>query len=494
MLLSILYSTRIQILLRRAGAGVVNENLAGICNSRIPRRLYYFSTSSLSSSSSFIQQYHSTIRTAVLTTSTTTSSNTTTVSHAGGSCSSCCLLHHEWIVPDSSSSSSSATRSSTVITGDVKEPIRTTPSSSSRRPVVVFLHGLLGNCKNLRTLAKRLVQETGITALLMDLRGHGQSRHCFDTTSSGNNDNDYDRNRDQRKGGHQEEQTLATMQQEDSVPLNNNNNMVTIQSCAEDVIYTLYQLNLIGENSPRGIVGHSFGGRCALAYHHHLLLRATSSDGGGGHIMGTSPNNAYLHPPQDCWILDSCPGKIHPSVRKVVEAVASIDMPIQSKKELVRILTKEKNLDPSIAAWMTTNLKSVGDATAGAGAGAGEQQQQYEFMFDLNVIHDILQDFPRQDMMRMLQECFMTGPNGSEAAAAPMRGNIHMVIASKNNSWTSDILEQLETIRQGNGFKDKNALALMQLNLLHLDAGHWVHVDALDELVVAMAKGLVKSD
>jgi Predicted hydrolases or acyltransferases (alpha/beta hydrolase superfamily) len=468
-MVSILHSTRIQILWRRAG--VVNDKLAGIWNSRIPHRLYYFSTSS----SSFIQQQHR-----------------TTVSHTGGPCSSCCLLHHEWIVPDSTSAGS-AIRSSTVITGDDKEPIRTIPSSSGR-PVVVFLHGLLGNCKNLRTLAKRLVQETGITALLMDLRGHGQSRHCFDTTSSGNNDNDHDIYRDQRIGGHQKEQTFAAMQQEDSVSLNNNNNnnMVTIQSCAEDVIYTLCKLNLIGENSPRGIVGHSFGGRCALAYHHHLLLRTSSSDGGGGHIMGTSPNNAYLHPPQDCWILDSCPGKIHSSVRKVVEAVASIDMPIQSKKELVRILTKEKNLDPSIAAWMTTNLKSVGDATAGAGAGE-QQQQQYEFMFDLNVIQDILQDFPRQDMMRMLQECFMTGPNGSEAGAA-IRGNIHMVIASKNKSWTSDILEQLETIRQGNDFKNKNALASMQLNLLHLDAGHWVHVDALDELVVAMAKGLVNSD
>jgi hypothetical protein len=65
-----------------------------------------------------------------------------------------------------------------------------------------------------------------------------------------------------------------------------------------------------------------------------------------------------------------------------------------------------------------------------------------------------------------------------------MKGSIHMVIASKNNSWTSDIFHQLEEMQ----CDEEN---IMQLNLVHLNAGHWVHVDALDELVETMAKEIM---
>jgi pimeloyl-ACP methyl ester carboxylesterase len=41
---------------------------------------------------------------------------------------------------------------------------------------IVFLHGILGRCNNLRTLAKRFIEaRPGWTALLVDLRGHGKS-------------------------------------------------------------------------------------------------------------------------------------------------------------------------------------------------------------------------------------------------------------------------------------------------------------------------------
>eukprot|EP00557_Chaetoceros_sp_GSL56_P002362 CAMPEP_0176488326 /NCGR_PEP_ID=MMETSP0200_2-20121128/6643_1 /TAXON_ID=947934 /ORGANISM="Chaetoceros sp., Strain GSL56" /LENGTH=326 /DNA_ID=CAMNT_0017885289 /DNA_START=353 /DNA_END=1333 /DNA_ORIENTATION=+ len=314
--------------------------------------------------------------------------------------------------------------------------------------VIVFLHGLLGNCKNLKSLAKRIVDETGVTALMMDLRGHGQSHDDDDRALDDDHDN----------------------------IINNNNYNNTIQNCAEDVIYTLHKLNLVGDHSPKGIVGHSFGGRCALAYHHRLLVLLQQQQQMGSYV------DKYLHPPKDCWILDSCPGKIHPSVIKVIEAVSSIEMPVKSKKELVHCLTVHHGIDPSIAAWITTNLKSVGE------------KNQYDFTFDLNVVRDILQDFPRQDMMKMLQECLkQQGHDSSNAVGnhghgSMLSGNIHMVIASKNNSWTSDILKQLENMRmmmmqQGDG-SDKNGGS--KLNLLHLNAGHWVHVDALDELVVAI--------
>src|SRR5438045_3529156 len=41
---------------------------------------------------------------------------------------------------------------------------------------IVFLHGMLGRGRNLQTVARRFVQDhPGWTALLVDLRGHGQS-------------------------------------------------------------------------------------------------------------------------------------------------------------------------------------------------------------------------------------------------------------------------------------------------------------------------------
>jgi hypothetical protein len=321
------------------------------------------------------------------------------------------------------------------------------------------------------------VKETGISALLMDLRGHGQSSHHF---------------------SERRDQTFHTFGTNDAVPLFDpppaNYSNTTIQNCAEDVIHTLYKLNLVGDDSPKGIVGHSFGGRCALAYLHHLLLVA--NDTNMDHCSTTTSNHVYLHPPQDCWILDSCPGKkIHPSVMRVIEAVSSIKMPIKSKQELVHYLTKTKNIDASIAAWMTTNLKksNVGvvaeAATTTATTTAAAEQPGYHFMFDLNVIQDIVRDFPRQDMIQMLQECTRV-QRCFVVSDTRMMGNIHMVIASKNDSWTPDILEPLDNImmhQQQQQDDDDNCNPYMHLNLLQLDAGHWVHVDALDELVAVMS-------
>ena len=84
------------------------------------------------------------------------------------------------------------------------------PSSGSK--VVVFLHGLLGSGKNLKTFAKRLSdRHEHIKPLLLDLRGHGSSPPGSNTT---------------------------------------------LNKCAQDVIFTLKHLGFVGDNSPIGVVGH----------------------------------------------------------------------------------------------------------------------------------------------------------------------------------------------------------------------------------------------
>jgi hypothetical protein len=99
-------------------------------------------------------------------------------------------LHHEWI-------------------GD-----------SSSKDSIVFLHGLLGNGKNLKTLANKVVVSRQKSGVLLDLRGHGRSSS--------------------QQAPH------------------------TFDACVQDVHNTLPSV-------PSLIVGHSWGGRIALQYVHSLL-------------------------------------------------------------------------------------------------------------------------------------------------------------------------------------------------------------------------------
>ena len=349
------------------------------------------------------------------------------------------MLHHEWII-------------------DGKVQVGSSSSSPSSQQqdgnVIVFLHGLLGNNKNLRTPAKLLSKKTGVSALMIDLRGHGESASSSSSSLS--------------------------LDQQDQL-------MHPIQNCASDVIHTLQQLNLTGTASPKHICGHSFGGRCALAYH-HMLLTNTYTDANTNEMA-----HQLVNPPKHCWILDSCPGNAHSSVAKVIDAVSSIQMPIQSKQELVQILTREKNIDLAIASWMTTNLRpstSTSTSTSGTRANANG----FEFMFDLQVVHSILKDFPNQDMIGMLREC-MHAPNHAHAhahgnAAHAHSHTIHKVIASKNESWTPEIMQQLQVVQNNAHTSNANSTvnASANLNLITLDAGHWVHIDALDALMQHMMK------
>src|SRR2546426_12026329 len=82
---------------------------------------------------------------------------------------------------------------------------------------IAFLHGILGRGNNLRTIARRFVEERpGWTALLVDLRGHGSSP----------------------KG------TAGP----------------SLEAAARDVV----KLAARGAQPPGAIVGHSFGGKIAL--------------------------------------------------------------------------------------------------------------------------------------------------------------------------------------------------------------------------------------
>jgi esterase len=328
------------------------------------------------------------------------------------------ILQHEWLI-----------EGKVVADG---HPAR----NSSIQGTVIFLHGLLGNSKNLRNPAKRLtVHNPQLSALLLDIRGHGETaRKSVDSSFHPPH---------------------------------------SITACSADVLETLKYHRLTGQSySPLGIIGHSLGmvwihensknaliiildpifqigGRVALQYLHDTIFSKPQF----GNIHDT------VHSPKHTWILDSVPGVAHGGVTKVIAAVAALNMPVASKKQLVESLLS-MGIDQTIASWMTTNLK---EASGG----------MYEFSFDLEIAKDILRDFSNHDLFHVLSECL----SGTENQAQGMKNKVFMVQAGKNESWTPDVVKRMQ---------DMEKLFSRFQRIVLPKAGHWVHVDDIDGLMSAV--------
>lgn len=272
---------------------------------------------------------------------------------------------------------------------------------------VLFLHGLLGSGKNLRTFAKRLIKvHPHLSVLLLDARGHGLSPGS----------------------------TLEPPH--------------TISNCAVDVIKTVQQLNLVGKNSPIGVVGHSFGGRIALEYLHQTRLDA----------------EGIVSPPKTTWLLDTVPGNAHSSVSEVFRSISSIPIPIKSRKDLIHDLTNHHGVSPEIATWMTTNL------VPSTGGG-------YKFLFDLEVGNQILEDFQTQDFYSLLEDIEDANCNTKDTI------RVDLVRGGKNKAWTKEIIAKFSNFKQD----------FFSMHVLP-NAGHWVHVDDLDGLIKLLHQRFMENE
>ena len=174
-------------------------------------------------------------------------------------------------------------------------------AAEKNRDTLLFLHGLLGNGKNLKTLAKKVVATNNEVnsslrscGLLMDLRGHGRSNH-------GNYSSD----------NH------------------------TFDSCINDIHATLET------PTPSLVMGHSWGGRLALQYVHSLLKQDESS----------LPS---------LWLLDTVPGQIGLGVLHVLDAVQRIDFVNKTRQDVAKEL-EEYGLDRAIAQWLASTLQQDKD-------------------------------------------------------------------------------------------------------------------------------------
>ncbi len=307
-------------------------------------------------------------------------------------------LAHEWISNGKVVSSSSPQHN----------------DQNNKQQTIVFLHGLLGNAKNLRTPAKKLTRQLpNFSALLLDVRGHGGS-----SSSSGN-----------------------------FVQPHN------FQSCVQDIFDTLLPLGLIGANSPIAICGHSLGGRIALQYTHSLQQQQKQQ------------NDHEIQLPKQTWILDSVPGTPDPSVHKVLKAISSIPLPISCKSTLTQALMSEYKMNKAIALWIASNLKE------------GNSKGGFEWVFDLNVANELVDNFADQNFVDMVHEI---------TSDAVVDSKVQLVMAGRNKEWREEIISSLKSLPKFGESKE----SLFRMHKLE-EAGHWVHVDAVNELTQLMVDELL---
>jgi pimeloyl-ACP methyl ester carboxylesterase len=264
------------------------------------------------------------------------------------------------------------------------------PGAHDAARVVVFLHGILGSRNNWKSFAQKLVAaQPAWRAVLCDLRNHGDSHGL-------------------------------------SAPH-------TIAACAEDVVATV--------DGARAdvVVGHSFGGKVALALAQRGWARET-------------------------WVLDCPPGPRtfggvdHSEIARVLDAIRAVPMPVASRAALVDAL-RGMGLSEPLAKWMTTNLRA-NDAAGGEG---------FVWKFALDAIPEMLASFGATDAWDVVE-------NSSS-------GRVVMVRAGRSDRWSSEDVARL-TRAAARGTVVEHVMP---------NAGHWLHTDDPATLLALLSSALAAS-
>jgi pimeloyl-ACP methyl ester carboxylesterase len=270
------------------------------------------------------------------------------------------------------------------MTGSLATTTLTAPGAMPER-AILFLHGILGTRGNWRTVARRFVERRPEwAAVLVDLREHGESRDLGGTSS-----------------------LTAAVADLDGV----------VATAAAPV---------------HGVLGHSFGGKVALAW---VAARGGALD--------------------DAWIVDSNPGA-RPDRRGSEDTVAVVRLlrelrgAYATREAFVSALVA-RGRDEAFARWLAMSLRPRDGALA--------------FDLDLDAIERMLDEHFSLDLWPLVE-------------APPGRVRLHFVVAGRS------------TVLDGTDRARLDAIAARipeRVTVTHADdAGHWVHVDAPDALVSAL--------
>lgn len=199
----------------------------------------------------------------------------------------------------------------------------------------------------------------------------------------------------------------------------------TIDAMADDLLHVEASLGLTVE----GVVGHSLGGKVALAYARHRAQ------------LGVPPLSQL-------WVLDSQPGargapEPDSITLKVLEMLEGLPLHFERREAFVRAV-REAGQSQMVAAWLAMNVRRTGD--------------RYELALDLPALRQILWDFYEHDAWDVLE--------------TPGEG-MHVVVGGKSYVWTEGDLERLRGATH------------LGVHVLP-EASHWVHADEPEALLAVM--------
>lgn len=251
---------------------------------------------------------------------------------------------------------------------------------------MIFVHGILGTRANWRGLARRFVKrrpEWG--AILVDLRQHGDSQSFA--------------------GPHGVAAAAADLD-------------VLDEACGAPI---------------EAILGHSFGGKVALAY--------------------AAQRGASL---RDVWIIDSMPGG-RPDLRgsaltlDILDLLERLPFPFDDRRAFVDAVERE-GIDRGLGQWLAMNLER-------------DPEGRQRLKLDLESIRELLDDYFHLDLW-----------SAFEHPASGVR--MHAVIGGTSDVYSPD--DRRRSMKASESSPEIETVILPE-------AGHWVHVDAPIELVDLLA-------
>ncbi len=242
--------------------------------------------------------------------------------------------------------------------------------------LALISHGILGTRRNWKSFARSILQDLpGWRIALVDHRNHGESEGA--------------------EAPH------------------------TVETCAEDLEALAAHLGTI----PRVVVGHSFGGKVAMA------------------LAARRPAGL-----EQVWSLDAIPAVVGEADRatsgpvEVIAQMRRVALPLPTRKAVMDAILS-LGLDPSIAQWLSTGLRRDDDG--------------FRWRVDLDAATAMIDDYFVQDLWPVVETADLAAPD------------VEVVRAGRSDRWTAEILRRFDALPPG---------AVGRLHVLP-DAGHWVHVD-----------------
>ncbi|MBI4952345.1 MAG: alpha/beta hydrolase [Myxococcales bacterium] len=260
------------------------------------------------------------------------------------------------------------------------------PGPAPGRPrLLLVLHGAFGSGNNFRLFAKKLAAERPDTAfLLVDVRGHGRSR------------------------GAEPPHDLA--------------------AAAADLARLEASLSV----RATGVIGHSLGGKIALAY------------------AASRPGEL-----EEVWVLDADPGprsQVGSATLGVLALLRELSGPHAARADFVAALCA-RGLARSVADWLAMSLERTADG--------------YRVGLELDAIEALLASYFALDLWPEVER-----PDGRRA--------LHFVVGGASDAVSPAGQERLGALGADGGLA-------VRLHVLP-GAGHWLHVDAPDALRTLFAR------